>query len=114
MGLATLGNPDKVIPKKEDTYYEYFYKNIIQKENFQIELNMPNFMNFYEKEMFEVGDEFIKILGPKRNKDDPLEERHKNIAAGLQNVLNKLLSINLEMQKISMDITNYVFQAEWV
>ncbi len=99
MGLATLGNPDKVIPKKEDTYYEYFYKNIIQKENFQIELNMPNFMNFYEKRNVWVGDDFIKILGPKRNKDDPLEERHKNIAAGLQKCIEQIIINQLRNAK---------------
>ena len=91
MGLATLGNPDKKIPQSNQTYFNYFYNNITQSENFQFKLSMPSFMNFYEKRNVWVGEDFIKTLGPKRKWDEPLEERHKNIAAGLQKCIEQII-----------------------
>lgn len=79
MGLAPYGKPryvnelKKMIDVKDDgsytmdmSYFDYHYK-----------LTMPS-------------KNFVKLLGPKRKPEGPMEERHKDIAASVQKVTEEI------------------------
>ena len=81
MGLSPYGNPDR--------YYEDFKKLIDIKDDGSFKLDMSYFVYHYKMRM--PGKKFIKLFGPERSKDDPLEQRHKDIAAALQKVSEEVI-----------------------
>jgi len=92
MGLAPLGDSSAKIKieGQELTYLELF-RDIIQLENdFDVKIN-TDWVAFHEVRSKFVSDKFIELFGPKRNWEDPIEEFHKNLAAGLQDRLEEVV-----------------------
>ena len=81
MGLSPYGDPNK--------YYNHFMKIIDIKEDGSFKLDMSYFVFHYKMRM--PSKKFIKLFGPERNKDDELEQRHKDIAAALQKVSEEII-----------------------
>jgi len=80
MGLSAYGTP---------IYYNKF-KNVIDvKEDGSFNLNMKYFSYTYDKKMF--SDLFEKKFGPRREYEDKITNRHKNIAATLQKITEETM-----------------------
>ncbi|MEK6837230.1 MAG: carbamoyltransferase, partial [Nanoarchaeota archaeon] len=80
MGLAPYGKP---------TYYEDFKKIIDVKEDGSYRLDMGYFTFHYGTSM--LSKRFEERFGPARKKEGPVEERHKDIAASLQKVVEEVV-----------------------
>lgn len=80
MGLAAYGNP---------TYYEKFKKLITLKADGSYALDMDYFTYHYSLTM--PSKKFIQEFGSQRCIDDPVEQRHKDIAASLQKITEDVL-----------------------
>ena len=82
MGLAPYGNPV--------SYYEIFRKLLQVKEDGSFKLDMRYFA--YEYGMTMTNRRFDALFGaPPRHPTDPLEERHKDIAAALQKITEEIV-----------------------
>lgn len=84
MGLAAYG---------KSTFKDKFKELIRFKENGEIQLNLKYF-TFWKKNWTETkwySDELIKLLGPSRKEDEPITERHMDIAATLQYVTEEAI-----------------------
>ena len=68
MGLASIGDPHIKIPNSKISYIEFFREAVLDEGDFQFKLQMPQFLNFYEKRDVWVGNDFFKLMGPKRKK----------------------------------------------
>lgn len=75
MGLAAYGKP---------TYYEKFKKMMTLKEDGSYEFDMDYFSYHYKMAM--PSKKFIEEFGLQRGKNDPIEQKHKDIAASLQKI----------------------------
>ena len=80
MGMSAYGKP---------RYYEQFKKIIDVKEDGSYQLNMSYFDYHYKMKM--PGKKFIKKFGPIRKPDEPVTQRHKDIAASLQKVTEEVM-----------------------
>ncbi len=80
MGLAPYGKP---------TYYEKIKKLIDIKEDGSYALDMSYFVYHYKTEM--PSKKFIEEFGPMRKSGESLDQRHKDIAASVQKVLEETL-----------------------
>lgn len=80
MGLAPYGKP---------TYYDDFKKIIDVKEDGSYRLDMKYFTFHYGTRM--LSRKFEEKFGPTRGKESPVEERHKDIAASLQKVVEEVI-----------------------
>ncbi|MBI2581186.1 carbamoyltransferase [Candidatus Woesearchaeota archaeon] len=80
MGLAPYGKP---------TYYERFRKIIDVKEDGSYRLDMGYFTFHYGTRM--LSKRFEEKFGPVRKKEAVVEERHKDIAASLQKVVEEVV-----------------------
>lgn len=80
MGLSAFGNP---------AYYDQIRKIIDLKEDGSYALDMSYFDYHYKGRM--PSKKFIKVFGPARKRDDPISDRHKDIAASLQRVVEDVL-----------------------
>ncbi|HLD97661.1 MAG TPA: carbamoyltransferase [Candidatus Nanoarchaeia archaeon] len=80
MGLAPYGKP---------TYYEEFKKIIDVKEDGSYRLDMSYFTFHYGTRM--LSRRFEEKFGPTRRRESPVEERHKDIAASLQKVVEDVI-----------------------
>ncbi|MBU4501905.1 MAG: carbamoyltransferase [Nanoarchaeota archaeon] len=80
MGLSAYGNPE--------TYLDEFRKVVLLKENGEYELNLDYFEYPFRRDVW-ISDRFIKTFGPKRDCDNPIEKRHKDVAAALQAMLEE-------------------------
>lgn len=80
MGLAPYGKP---------TYYDEFKKIIDTKEDGSYRLDMKYFTFHYGTKM--LSRKFEEKFGPTRKKESPVEERHKDIAASLQKVVEEVI-----------------------
>ncbi|MBI2141447.1 carbamoyltransferase [Candidatus Woesearchaeota archaeon] len=78
MGLAPYGKP---------AYYDAFRKIIDVKEDGSYRLDMDYFTFHYGTRM--LSRKFEEKFGPSRRKEGPVEERHKDIAASLQKVVEE-------------------------
>jgi len=77
MGLASFGKP---------SYYEKL-KNVFRiKENGQLQLNYSYFHRFFRGRNY-VNEKFLSVFGPQRLKGEKITERHMDIAASLQKIL---------------------------
>ena len=80
MGLASYGGA---------TYDEAIRSLVhLDDEGFELDLS---FFNFYMHRSRRYSDKLIALLGPERRSDEPLTQRHMDIAAGLQRVTEELL-----------------------
>ncbi len=80
MGLAPYGKP---------TYYDEFKKIIDIKEDGSYRLDMKYFTFHYGTKM--LSRKFEEKFGPTRKREGPVEERHKDIAASLQKVVEEVI-----------------------
>ncbi len=80
MGLAPYGRPG---------YYEQMRKIIDVKEDGSYKLDMSYFVYHYKLKM--PSKRFLKEFGDSRKKGEELEQRHKDIAASLQKLLEEIL-----------------------
>lgn len=80
MGLAPYGDPS--------VYYEQFKDILKLKPNGNYQLNLKYFSFPFKRDRW-VSDEFIRVFGPMREKDEELTQKHKDIAAALQLILEE-------------------------
>ena len=80
MGLAPYGKP---------RYYEQMKKIIDVKDDGSYKLDMSYFVYHYKLRM--PSKKFIREFGPVRKKEAEIEQRHKDIAASLQKLLEEVL-----------------------
>lgn len=80
MGLAPYGKP---------AYYDEFRKIIDVKEDGSYRLDMDYFTFHYGTRM--LSRKFEEKFGTARGKEGPVEERHKDIAASLQKVVEEVV-----------------------
>ncbi len=99
MGLASLGNPNAIIPGKDISYLKVFEKTLEIKDDFTYELNFPDYMNFFDARDVWVGNKFIDYFGVKRDKKDKITQHHMNIAAGLQKRIEDVVIFQLKAAK---------------
>lgn len=84
MGLAPYGNMDK----KTNKYYEKLKKVIEQKEDGSYRFDMSYFVYTYKNRM--PSQKLCDLLeGPVRNPESELTQRHQDIAAALQMILEE-------------------------
>ncbi|MGB0589368.1 MAG: carbamoyltransferase [Myxococcota bacterium] len=80
MGLASYG---------ADTYDDAIRSLVtFTDEGFELDLS---YFSFYMQRRRRYSDKLIALLGPERRPDEPLTQRHMDIAAGLQRVTEELL-----------------------
>ncbi|HEX8459768.1 MAG TPA: carbamoyltransferase C-terminal domain-containing protein [Pyrinomonadaceae bacterium] len=78
MGLAAYGKPE---------YYDFFAKRVLSVNgNNDFHLNI-RVLDHHLAKHYQFGEEIQKALGPPRQPDEDLTERHWNIAASAQKVL---------------------------
>ena len=99
MGLASYGNSSAKIPgHKNITYKSIFEKILTEEKNFKYKINL-NYIDYYSARDKWVTDKFLKLFGPKRNWNEPILDHHKNIAAALQDQLEKVVLNQLKKAK---------------
>ena len=81
MGLAAYGEP---------RYVPQFRKILRIKPDGGFDLQMKYFDVHLDKEHYTTA-EFEQLMGPRRHRDEPLDERHANIACSLQTVYEEAL-----------------------
>ena len=99
MGLASLGDPNAIIPGKDISYLKVFEETLKIKDDFTFELNIPDYMNFFDERDVWIGKKFIEFFGNKREKNDPITKHHMNIAAGLQRRIEDVVILQLKAAK---------------
>jgi len=78
MGLAAYGKPD---------YYDFFRTRVLSTNgSYGFHLNI-RVLDHHLAKHYQFGEEISKALGPPRQPDEDLTERHWNIAASAQKVL---------------------------
>lgn len=80
MGLAAYGKP---------TFYEDLRKIIDIKDDGSYALNMRYFDYHYKMHM--PSNKFIRMFGKTRNKNEPVKQKHKDLAASLQKITEDVL-----------------------
>lgn len=81
MGLTSYGD--------RSVYLDDFRKIVLLKEDGGYELDLDYFEFPFQRDLW-ISDKFIQLFGPKREKGDPLEKRHHDVAAGLQGMLEEV------------------------
>ncbi|MGH9278700.1 MAG: carbamoyltransferase family protein, partial [Acidimicrobiales bacterium] len=82
MGLAAYGEPE---------YYDYFTRNILSldgKGGFRVNIGV---LDHHLAKRYQFSDEVVRALGPARPPGDEITERHRNIAATAQRVLEDVV-----------------------
>jgi carbamoyltransferase len=78
MGLAAYGEPE---------FYDFFSKRVLTTNgNYDFHVNIRA-LDHHLAKRYQFSDEIIGALGPARRPDEPISERHQNIAASAQRVL---------------------------
>jgi carbamoyltransferase len=78
MGLAAYGQPE---------YYDFFRKRVLSLNgNHDFHFNI-RVLDHHLAKRYQFGEEISKALGPPRRPDEEVGERHQNIAASAQRVL---------------------------
>ena len=93
MGLASYGQPE---------YIDIFRKIVHARPDGWYDLDLSWFISHYlpGSRFGYFSKKFLDQFGPKRRKDEPLEERHHNIAASAQKVLEEtVLNLAVRVQK---------------
>ncbi|CAK8711448.1 hypothetical protein GCAAIG_00740 [Candidatus Electronema halotolerans] len=75
MGLTSYGD--------RSVYLDEFRQTVCLLDDGGYELDLDYFEFPFQRDLW-VSDKFIKLFGPKREKNGPLEKRHQDIAAALQ------------------------------
>ena len=87
MGLAAYGKPE---------FYDFFSNRVLTRNgNYDFHLNI-RVLDHHLAKHYQFSDEVIRILGQARQSGEPIEERHRNIAASAQKVLEDVVLYLLE------------------
>ncbi len=105
MGLAPFGNSKNIIPKTKKSYISIFREIIIEKKDFNYEVN-PKYIDYYTKRDQWVTERFKKVFGNKRKYKDKLSQHHKDIAAALQDRLEEIVLNQLKKAKKKFKYNN--------
>lgn len=87
MGLAAYGKPE---------YYDFFSRRVLSvngNHDFHVNIRV---LDHHLAKHYQFGEEIIEELGPARRPDEPLTERHHNIASSAQRVLEDMVLHLLE------------------
>ena len=90
MGLAPYGNDKKIVPGSKKTYEEIFEEIITEVGEYDFKID-PTWISYYHVRDKWISDKFIEVFGPVRKPESELTEHHKNIAAALQNRIEKII-----------------------
>lgn len=94
MGLAPFGDGDAEVPGAKMTYNEVFREAVTETGDYAYEIN-SKWIDYYTARDKWVTDLFIEMCGPRRAPEGPIEQRHMNIAAALQNRLEEVVLAQL-------------------
>jgi carbamoyltransferase len=87
MGLAAYGEPE---------YYDFFSNRVLTTNgNYDFRVNIRT-LDHHLAKRYQFSDEIIGALGPPRRPDEPISERHQNIASSAQKVLEDVVLHLLE------------------
>ena len=81
MGLTSYGD--------RSVYLDEFRKLVRLHDDGGYELDLEYFEFPFQRDLW-ISEKFIRLFGPKRSKNDPLEKRHHDIAAALQATLEEV------------------------
>lgn len=82
MGLAAYGEPE---------FYDFFSKRILTTNgNYDFHVNI-RVLDHHLAKRYRFSEEILKILGPARRPEEEISERHQNIAATAQKVLEDVV-----------------------
>lgn len=100
MGLAPLGDSSEkvTVDGVETTYLDVFRQIIKTGNDLEIKVN-TDWVSFHEVRSKFVSDKFIEVFGNKRDWSDPIEKKHMNIAAGLQDRLEEIVLEQLRVAR---------------
>lgn len=80
MGLAAYGEPE---------FYDFFSKRVLTANgNHDFHLNI-RVLDHHLAKWYQFSDELLASLGPARKPDEPINQRHQNIAASAQRVVEE-------------------------
>jgi len=94
MGLAAYGNAHAKTPGSHHTFYEIFKDALVDTGPYTYEVNKKWFDYYTVRDKW-VTDLFIDVCGPRHVHGDPIEQRHMDIAAGLQTRLEEVVLAQL-------------------
>jgi carbamoyltransferase len=87
MGLAAYGQPE---------FYDFFSKRVLTTNgNHDFHVNI-RVLDHHLAKRYQFSEEIVEALGPARRQDEPLTQRHQNIAASAQKVLEDVVLYLLE------------------
>jgi carbamoyltransferase len=87
MGLAAYGEPE---------FYDFFSNRVLTTNgNYDFRVNIRA-LDHHLAKRYQFSDEIIGALGPPRRPDEPISERHRNIASSAQRVLEDVVLHLLE------------------
>jgi len=82
MGLAAYGRPDAKVARELRELVR-----LLPKGRFELDLS---YFSYYLERPMRVSPKFIERFGPPREPEGPLDERHQDIAAGLQALFEEI------------------------
>jgi carbamoyltransferase len=87
MGLAAYGEPE---------FYDFFSRRVLTTNgNYDFHVNI-RVLDHHLAKRYQFSDEILDALGPARRHEEPINERHQNIAASAQKVLEDVVLYLLE------------------
>ena len=89
MALATFGNYNKKIPKKNTTYYKKLKSMISLKKGLNLDVDLKWFNYPFTREGW-VSNKFVEYFGEHRKKNEKVTQHHKNIASALQKIFEEI------------------------
>jgi len=89
-GLASYGDPDAPVPGQDRTYHDVFSEMVRETGEYSYHID-HSWSAYHEERNRWISDKFIEVLGPGRQPDDTIEERHKHLAAAMQRRLEDIV-----------------------
>ncbi|MCI5134340.1 MAG: carbamoyl transferase [Candidatus Electrothrix sp. AW2] len=93
LGFNAIGDAGKVMGLTSygdrSVYLDDFRKIVLLQDDGGYELDLEYFEFPFQRDLW-ISEKFIKLFGPKREKNELLEKRHQDIAAGLQAMLEEV------------------------
>lgn len=83
MGLAPYGDPTARIPRSNRTYISLLEEMIVETGDYDYQIDQ-RWVSYYRERNKWVSEEFIDLMGPKRDHNTDLNAHHMNLAAALQ------------------------------
>lgn len=107
MGLASYGDPHAVIPGQQRTYYEVFREILRETGDYDFIVDQ-SWMAYFKQRGIWVSDKFKEVFGPRREYGEALTDHHRNIAAALQERLERVVINQLRRAKEQSGMSNLV------